>query len=68
MAKTRVRFILKNGIEIPVFCDKLKITVSTLTGKITEYAFSGAEGSYPMYFNIEEIAAIMDDGKVEENE
>lgn len=54
----KVKFILKNSVQIEVFCKNIKVTTSELTGKITAYKIEEIEGLRPMYINIDEITAI----------
>lgn len=54
----KVKFILKNSVQIEVFCKNLKVTTSELTGEIIAYKIEGIEGLKPMYINVGEIAAI----------
>lgn len=60
----RVRFILKNGKEIPVVCEKCEVTTHKLSGELLAYSLTGIEGKYPLYVRVSEIAAIVDERKV----
>lgn len=54
----KVKFVLKNSVQIEVFCKNIEVTTSELTGKITAYKIEGIEGLRPMHIDIGEIAAI----------
>lgn len=54
----KVKFVLKNSVQIEVLCKNIEVTTSELTGKITAYKIEGIEGLRPMHIDIGEIAAI----------
>ena len=63
----RVRFILKNGWDIPVVCKNYTITTSNLTGELTNYSLTGVEGRHPIFIRFNEIVAIINEGEVADN-
>ena len=60
----RVRFILKSGRDIVVFCENAKI--KAFDNELAGYTLTGIKGDTPMYLRISEIAAVIDEGPVKE--
>ena len=60
----RVRFILKNGCNIVVFCENAKI--GAFDNELTSYTLTGIKGDMPLYLRISEIDAVIDEGPVTE--
>lgn len=63
----KVRFILKNGKEIPVVCESCEISTNKLTGELVSYSLKGIKGKYPLYVRISEIAALIDEREVSDD-
>lgn len=62
MEKLRIRFILKNGMEIPILCDKIDLSQSNLTGELSGYYTTGAVHPRPMFIKLDEVVAVINDG------
>lgn len=62
----RVRFVLKCGYSFVVTCENAKICTTGNT--VTKYSIDGIKKGRPLYIRIEEIAAVIDEGPVEESE
>ena len=62
MEKLRIRFILKNGMEIPILCDKIDLSQSNLTGELSEYHATGVVYPRPMFIKLDEVVAVINDG------
>ncbi len=60
----RVRFILKSGRNIIVFCENAKI--KALDNELMGYTLTGVKGDMPLYLRISEITAVIDEGPVKE--
>ena len=60
----RVRFILKSGYDIVIFCENAKVKI--LDNELTGYTLTGVKGYMPLYLRISEIDAVIDEGPVEE--
>ena len=60
----KVRFILKSGRSVVVFCENAKI--KTIENELTSYVLEGIKGDRPLYFRIGEIVAVIDEGPVKE--
>lgn len=58
----KVRFILINGSDFTVHCENAKIT--TVGGKITEYTLTNVTHNRPLYIDINQIAAVIDEGVI----
>lgn len=56
---TNIRVILKNGIEFVVPCEKCTLTKNQLTGEIIAYHFQGLSNISPMYINMAQIVAVI---------
>ena len=59
MAKQSIRFILKNGIEFVMTCEKLKCSYSKLDGELTSVEYEGASANIPLYLDVSQVAAIL---------
>ena len=59
----RIRFILKNGRDFVFHCESGR--VKTENGEIIGYALAGITGSMPLYIDIEQIAAVIDEGPID---
>lgn len=60
----RVRFILKNGCTFTVQCEEASVTVCN--GEITGYKLSGIIQNRPLFIDIEQIAAVIDENPIPE--
>lgn len=61
----RVRFILKNGCDFIVHCENAKTTM--VGGEITAYSLTNISLNRPLYIDIEQIAAVIDEGPIDES-
>ena len=62
----RVRFILKGGYSFVVKCETAK--VRTTGNEMTGYSLDGIKGNRPLHIRINEVAAVIDEGPIEESE
>jgi len=60
----RVRFILKSGKDFVVHCAKGR--VKTVEGQIVGYELAGITANMPLYIDIEQIAAVIDEGPIDD--
>lgn len=60
----KVRFILINGHDFTVHCENAKIT--TVDGTITGYTLTNITHNRPLYIDIDQIAAVIDEGAIAE--
>ena len=67
MAKQNVRVILKSGKEFVVVCDKFTCKYSSVTGELTSCKYEGATRNIPLYLDMNQIAAILQE-KIEAEE
>ena len=67
MAKQSIRFILKNGTEFVMTCEKLKCSYSKLDGELTSVKYEGASANIPLYLDVRQVAAILQE-KIETGE
>lgn len=58
----KVCFMLKNGQSFDVICENCK--VRTIEGKIMGYDITGITKNRPLYFDIDEIVAVIDKGEI----
>lgn len=56
---TNIRVILKNGVEFVIPCEKCTLTKSRFTGEITSYHFQGLSNISPMYIDMTQIVAVI---------
>lgn len=55
---------LRNGVQIPVTCDRFSITYSNLTGKPMGYGYQNAIYNEPSFLDVNEIVAVIKTGPV----
>lgn len=67
MAKQNVRVILKSGKEFVVVCDEFTCKYSGVTGGLTSCKYEGATQNIPLYLDMNQIAAILQE-KIEAEE
>ena len=60
----RVRFVLKSGYSFVVTCQNVKI--DSINNEMTSYSIEGRVGDMPLYIRIDDIAAVIDEGPVQE--
>jgi hypothetical protein len=61
MAQNRheITVILKNGTIINICAERFEVNVQKLTGKIVSFSYTGCTDNYPLYIDIDEVAAIV---------
>lgn len=67
MARQNIRIILKSGKEFVVVCDKFTCKYSCVTGGLTSCKCEGATQNIPLYLDMGQIAAILQE-KIESDE
>ena len=67
VAKQNIRIILKSGMEFVVVCDKFTCKYSGVTGGLTSCKHEGATQNIPLYLDMNQIAAILQE-KIEAEE
>lgn len=50
---------LRDGIKIPVKCDKFSITYSNISGKAIDYSYKNAAQNEPIFLDTNEIIAVI---------
>ena len=55
----KVRIILKNGIEFVVTCKKAVCSHNNLTGEMTNFKYEGATKNIPLYLDVTQVAAVL---------
>ena len=61
---TRIRFVLKSGRQLFFNCEE--VNIKTINNNLTGCGLMGIGGSRPLFINMEEVAAIINDGEVTE--
>lgn len=51
--------MLKTGANINMRVDAAKVNTAKLSGKIVSFEFNGCVGAYPLYIDIDQVAAIV---------
>ena len=67
MANQSVRVILKNGIEFVVTCEEATCYYNDLTGELTRFNYKDATKNIPLYLDIRQVAAVLQE-KIEAEE
>ena len=67
MARQNIRIILKSGKEFVVVCDEFTCKYSGVTGALTSCKYEGATQNIPLYLDMNQIAAILQE-KIEAEE
>lgn len=57
--KQKIRVILKSGNEFVVECKKVSVSYSTVTGTMTKFAYEGCKKNNPLYLDISQVAAVL---------
>ena len=60
---TRIRFVLKSGRQLYFNCEE--VSIKTINNNLTGCSMAGIGGSRPVFINMDEVAAIIDDGPVD---
>lgn len=68
MGKNRVRFILKNGAEFVVKCDKLTVVTDNYSGEITRIKWEGLTENNPLFVRFGDISAVIQENVEVEND
>lgn len=55
----KFRIILKSGTEIVIIADHIELSINNLTQEITRYKFTGIKGSIPLYINLSDVSAVL---------
>lgn len=67
MARQNIRIILKSGKEFVVVCDEFTCKYSGVTGGLASCKYEGATRNIPLYLDMDQIAAILQE-KIESDE
>lgn len=67
MARQNIRIILKSGKEFVVVCDEFTCKYSGVTGGLASCKYEGATQNIPLYLDMDQIAAILQE-KIESDE
>ena len=59
MERLTIHFILKNGKDFTVKCSEFEVERSWITGDITEYKIKGIVDNNPIFIDMTEVAAII---------
>lgn len=59
MYKQKIRVILKSGSEFTITCDSFEGEMDRGTGELFSYSCDGITGNRPLYLNLKEVAAIL---------
>ena len=59
MDKQKIRIILKTGLEFTITCDTFNGEMDRITGELFSYSCDGITGNRPLYLNLKEVAAIL---------
>lgn len=62
--KHKIRIVLRNGYDFTFLCDEFK--VKTIDAELSGYSFTGAAPTVPMFINLSDVLAIIDEGEVKE--
>lgn len=58
-----ISIIFKNGYILAFRCEHME--VRTIDGELSGYTFKGAQPPIPMFIQLDEIVAVVDEGEVE---
>lgn len=59
MARQAVRIILKSGNEFAIICEKLTCNYSKLDGELTSIKYEDAIENIPLYLDMTQVAAVL---------
>ncbi len=59
MNKQKIRIILKSGSEFVITCDIFEGKRDKITGELVSYSCDGITRNRPLYLNLKEVAAIL---------
>lgn len=59
MDKKKIHIILKSGSEFVITCDNFEGEMDRITGELVSYSCDGIIGNRPLYLNLKEVAAIL---------
>ena len=59
MDKQKIRIILKSGSEFVITCDSFNGEMDRRTGGLLSYSCEGITENRPLYLNLEQVAAIL---------
>ena len=62
----KLRFIMKSGKSFTVLCENAKIT--SCEGELTQYSITGIKSNRPLYIRLDDVAAVIDEGRASEKE
>lgn len=58
----KFKIVLKNGYSFDMECEVVKVTYSTLTGEISNLKYEGCVHNAPIYLDVSEIVAVIQEG------
>ena len=57
----KIRIVLKNGYTFTFTCENMK--VKTIDNQLAGYSFDNANVIFPMYIRMDDVSAVIDEGK-----
>ena len=62
--RRRIRVVLKSGFDFAFSCEDMK--VKTIDNQLVGYSYREARPVNPMYIRMEDVPAVIDEGKCED--
>lgn len=67
MAEQNIRIILKNGTEFVMACEIVSCRHDRITGELTSINYKGATKNIPIYLDLSQVAAVLQEEIKTEN-